>query len=196
MKRIPRPSPAMVVALAALFVALGGTSYAALSAGSITTREIKNGTIRNEDFKDGTLRGQEFKRDSLGGGAIKEQALDGDLIPKVASARTADAATAADGLARHVIVAADGAKSHDRGVVSVAKTDTGRYQVVFDRDVSACVPTATLVQGTPPANRPQQVVTGQIAVSKPADNVNAVAVVTANAEGAAADRGFTLVVSC
>lgn len=200
MKRFTRlPSPAMLVAGVALFVALGGTSYAALSANSVTTRTIQNGTIRNEDFKDGTLRGQEFKRDSLGGGAIKEQALDGSLIPTVAGATratTAETATRADGLTRQVVVGADGARSNDRGVASVAKTATGRYQVVFDRDVAACVPVATLVQGTPPADRPNVAITGQIAVSKPADNVNAVNVATASAGGDYADRGFNLVVSC
>lgn len=200
MKRLKRlPSPAMVVASVALFAALGGTSYAALSANSVTTRTIVNGTIRNEDFKDGTLRGNEFKRDSLGGGAIKEQSLDGSLIPTVNAARRADAATAAasaDGLARQVVVGADGARSNDRGVVSVTKTATGRYQVIFDRDVAACVPVATLVQGTPPADRPNVAITGQIAVAKAGDNVSAINVATANAGGEYADRGFNLVVSC
>ena len=38
--RLKRPSPALVVATAALFVALGGTGYAAFQVG---TKNIKNG---------------------------------------------------------------------------------------------------------------------------------------------------------
>ena len=72
MKRFMRlPSPAMVVACAALFVALSGVSYA-FATGSIGSREIRNGSILNRDFKDGTLRGKEFKPDSLGPAAIKD----------------------------------------------------------------------------------------------------------------------------
>jgi len=189
--RIPRPrrpqrlpSPALVLSAIALFAALGGTSYA-LAVGSITSREIKDGTIRNRDFKDGTLRGQEFKRDSLGGGAIKESTLG-----------TVPSATTADGLTLRVVVAANGAKSNDRGVVSVAKLAEGRYQVIFDRDVGACVPVATLVQNPPPPNNPDAPGTGQIAVARIADNANGIRVVTTASGGAFADRAFNLILSC
>lgn len=206
------PSPAMLVALVALFAALGGTSYAALSANSVNSRTIQNGTIRNEDFKDGTLRGQEFKRDSLGGGAIKEQSLDAsklgpvrlaaratnaDNASKSALATRADLADRATGLARQVSVAANGARSNDRGgVVSVAKTATGRYQVIFDGDVRTCAHAATLAITPPPADRRDASVTGEIATAPLAGNVNGVEIATADSAGLAADRGFSLIVSC
>ena len=201
LKQLKRlPSPAMIVALVALFAALGGTSYAALSAGSITSREIKNGSIRNVDFKKGTLRGQEFKRDSLGGGAIKEESLDASKLGNVRTASRAteaERAALADGLTRQVAVGADGARSLDRGgVVSVTKTATGRYQVIFDADVSKCVPSATLAIAAPPADRRDASVTGEIAVAPLAGNVNGVEVATADSAGAAADRAFQLLVSC
>jgi hypothetical protein len=44
----------MAVAMIALFVALGGTSYA-VATGSIDSREIKNNTIRGKDVRNGTL---------------------------------------------------------------------------------------------------------------------------------------------
>ena len=85
MKRLIRtPSPALVIAVIALFVSLGGVSYG-LATGSIDSREILNGSIRNPDFKNGTLRGQEAKRDGFGGGAIKESTLG-----KVKAASSAD----------------------------------------------------------------------------------------------------------
>ncbi len=63
-----------MIACIALFVAMGGVSYA-VATGSIDSRAIKDGSIRNKDFKNGTLRGQEAKRDGFGGGAIKESTL-------------------------------------------------------------------------------------------------------------------------
>jgi hypothetical protein len=183
------PSPALVVACVALFAALSGSAYA-LATGSITTREIQNGTIRNVDFKDGTLRGQEFKRDSLGGGAIKESSLDGTRLPEVASAARARVADQATGLTLRTVVAADGAKSNDRGVVSTAKLATGRYQVIFDRDVRGCVYAATIVQADPAP------FTGQIAVAPLRDNANGVSIATTGSGGREADRAFHLLVSC
>ena len=58
--RPPRPSPAMVIALIALFVALGGTGYAAAT-GSIDSREIKNSSIQGTDVKDKSLTTKDFK---------------------------------------------------------------------------------------------------------------------------------------
>ena len=97
-----RPTPGLVIACLALFLSLGGVSYA-VATGSIDSRAIKDGSILNRDFKDGTLRGQEFKRDSLGGGAIKESAL--ATVPNAAAvggatARRFEAFTLAQGATR------------------------------------------------------------------------------------------------
>lgn len=40
-----RPSPATTISLIALFVALGGTAYAALPSGSVGTAQLKNGAV-------------------------------------------------------------------------------------------------------------------------------------------------------
>jgi len=65
-------SYANVVATLALFVAAGGSSYAALT---ITGREVKNGSLTHSDLK----------RNTLGGNRIKESTLD-----RVHHARNAD----------------------------------------------------------------------------------------------------------
>lgn len=59
-----RPSPALVLALLALFVALGGTSYA-VATGSIDSREIKNNTVRSGDTRDRTLLVRDFASRTL-----------------------------------------------------------------------------------------------------------------------------------
>jgi hypothetical protein len=49
-RRLRTPSPAFVVSLIALFVALGGTTYAAtrLPANSVGTLQLKNGAVTNK----------------------------------------------------------------------------------------------------------------------------------------------------
>ena len=65
------PSPAMIVALVALFMAMGGSAYALV----ITGKSIRNGSITGKDIKNRSLTGSKGKADSWGGGAIKESTL-------------------------------------------------------------------------------------------------------------------------
>ena len=55
-----RPSPAMVVALIALFVAMGGVSYG-VATGSIDGREIKNNTVKSGDLRNNDIRGKDIR---------------------------------------------------------------------------------------------------------------------------------------
>lgn len=65
--RSHRPSPAMVVALAALFVALGGGSYAAitLKKNSVTSRNIANGQIKRVDIANDAINSSKVEMFSL-----------------------------------------------------------------------------------------------------------------------------------
>ena len=65
----PKPSPAMAVALVALFISLGGVSYA-LAAGSIGSRELRDGSVQGQDIKNSTLRGRDIRDGSLQGREI------------------------------------------------------------------------------------------------------------------------------
>ena len=55
--RVRRPSAAMIVACLALFVALGGASYAAvkLKPGSVKTKTIKNGAVKEAKIANGAV---------------------------------------------------------------------------------------------------------------------------------------------
>lgn len=78
MRRFIRtPSPSMVVASVALFVALGGTSYA-VATGSIDSREIKDGTIVEKDVKKSGLEGSDIKDGALAARDIKAGSLTAD----------------------------------------------------------------------------------------------------------------------
>jgi hypothetical protein len=58
------PSPALVIACAALFVSLGGVSYG-LAKGSVDSREIKNNTVRSGDVFNNTLRSKDVRNNTL-----------------------------------------------------------------------------------------------------------------------------------
>ncbi|MET3962490.1 hypothetical protein ABIE44_002424 [Marmoricola sp. OAE513] len=70
--RLSKPTPAFVVAVAALAVCLGGTSYAVATIGS---DDVKNGSLTGVDIKDGSLRGNDVANGSLRGRDIANGSL-------------------------------------------------------------------------------------------------------------------------
>jgi len=66
-----RPSPALVIALIALFIAMGGSAYALV----ITGGDVKNGSLTGKDLRRNTLTGAQIRESKVG---------------KVPKARTAD----------------------------------------------------------------------------------------------------------
>lgn len=64
-----RPSPAMIVALVALFVAMTGVSYAALIApNSVGPKQLKKDSVRSPKVKDHSLRAVDFAEGQLPAG--------------------------------------------------------------------------------------------------------------------------------
>lgn len=179
MTRIRRliPSPAMAVALVALFMAMGGSAYALV----ITSGSIKNNTIRSLDVRNGGLLGKDVRQDGIGGRAVKESTLG-----------TVPAAILAHGSTHFSVVNAGGQQVRARGTTSAARTAEGRYQVIFDRDVRGCAYYATV--GGPTAAAPPD--NGQITLSGLAANVNGVDIRTTGANGNDANKPFHLLVLC
>ena len=80
-----RPSPAMGVALLALFVSLGGVSYG-VATGSIDSREIRNNAVRSidlrnnqarsKDIRNNDVRGRDIRANTITGGDVDESTLD------------------------------------------------------------------------------------------------------------------------
>jgi hypothetical protein len=172
-----RPSPALVISCIALFLAMGGVSYG-LATGSITSREIKNNTIRSRDIRNRSIVGfKDIRRNSIGGTRVKESSL--GTVPR------------AEGVSHFAVVSSAGIVARSRGLSSAVRTNTGRYQVIFNRDVRGCAYVATtgsIGAVGPPA--------GVAAVSSLASNVNGVAVRTFDTTGSFANRSFHLVVNC
>jgi hypothetical protein len=171
------PSPAMVVALTALFMSLGGSAYALV----VTGKTIRNNTVTGFDVRQRSLTGNDVRRDKIGGGSVKESTL--GIVPS---------SLVAHGGARFAVVSAAGQLVRGRDVSSVARTAAGRYQVILNADVRGCGYYATI--GDPSAAGPPQ--NGQVSVSSLASNVNGVAIRTENNNGVEMDRGFHLIVFC
>ena len=79
-----RPSHSMLVAYIALFVALGGTSYAAISItgrqvvdSSLTGKDLKNGSVTTSDIRNYSLRAKDFKLGQLPVAATGAQGIRG-----------------------------------------------------------------------------------------------------------------------
>jgi hypothetical protein len=104
-----RPSPAMVIALIALFVSLSGVSYG-VATGFIDSREIKNNEIRSIDIRNNEIRTRDLRNNEVRGIDVRNStiqsrdiAINGvtgedvkeDTLQKVPSALLADAATKA-----------------------------------------------------------------------------------------------------
>jgi hypothetical protein len=104
MKRLlsHRPSPAMIVALLALFVAMGGSSYAAvkisardINRGAVGTRAIADNAIRSGDIHNATVSGLDVKDDSLTNADIDNTNLSALTAKSADTATHATSATAA-----------------------------------------------------------------------------------------------------
>lgn len=75
---IPRPSPAMGVALTALVFAMSGSALAAKSL--ITGKDVKNGSLTGADVRNGSLTGADVRNGSLTNADVKLRTLTGSRI--------------------------------------------------------------------------------------------------------------------
>ena len=104
-----RPSPAMVIALIALFVSLSGVSYG-VATGFIDSREIKNNEVRSVDIRNNQVRTRDLRNNEVRGIDIRNSTVQGrdialntltgddireDTLGKVPSAASADNAATA-----------------------------------------------------------------------------------------------------
>jgi hypothetical protein len=166
-----RPSPAMAVAVIALFVALAGTAYAAQT---INGGAIKKQTIGGGKLKQKTLTGYQINTNKLG------------IVPSAKRAAHTYWAVvnnpASPGNATLV-------RASDAGIT--AAEGGGAVSVVFPVNVSGCANVAGRNNAgttTPGAG------TAQTNIAAP--NPNAVEVHTRDEKGANADADFHLVVIC
>jgi hypothetical protein len=139
-----RPSAALVVATIALFVALGGTGYAAIAlpAGSVGTKQLKNGAVTSA----------KIKAHSLGARALDIGSL--PTVPSALAAKTATSATTATTAtnATNATNAVNATNATTAGSAPIAKvTYVASATTIPDTDVvtsaTASCPSGTTVIG-------------------------------------------------
>jgi hypothetical protein len=94
--KVGRPSPAMIIAIVALVLAMVGTGYAAVSLPkkSVGTAQLKAKAVTNAKIKNGTITGKKLKLKTIG------------TVPNAAHASVADLANSVPPSAIHPVGAA------------------------------------------------------------------------------------------
>ena len=160
-----RPSPAMLVALVALFVSLSGVSYG-VATGFIDSREIKNNEVRSIDIRNNEIRTRDLRNNEVRGIDIRNSTVQGrdialntvtgedvkeDTLQKVPSAMLADSATTVE-LRRRRVKMQRFAYSRRRGLREADRP----YRSVGLTITAECRsgPAMDLVATRPAANQP------------------------------------------
>ena len=124
------PSPALVVACVALFVALAGTGVAAVVAlvpnNSVGTAQLRNNAVVSAKVKDHSLAAKDFANGQLPAG------------PAGATGATGATGPIGPGITSWAIVKANGTLDKASGVTGVTRTAVGTYNVAFAVDVTNC----------------------------------------------------------
>jgi hypothetical protein len=151
---------ANVISGLALFVALGGTSYAAISVGSAEIRtgavgasEIRTAAVRTPEISTGGVGKSELKTNSVGKSEVRTDSIgDAELMKdSVTSSELRDGTVDMADLssaARAALTPARAAVTSTGALAggnakSVSHTGPGIYVIEFDRDVSGCTYSAT-----------------------------------------------------
>jgi len=192
---------ANVVSVIALFVALGGSSYAALTVtgknvknSSLTGKDIKNSSLTTSDVKNRSLLAADFKSGQLPAGpqgAQGAQGPKGDKGDKGDQGATGDAGSAV----AYAHIAADGTldPARSKNVRASSKFTTGLYCVDFTvtpKNVVATIDAFSgqgqIVQHTDPDS------SGQCFTASGVYNVQ---VRTSDSAGTSSDRAFDIAVN-
>jgi hypothetical protein len=173
------PSTATTLSIIALFVALGGTGYAAatLPRNSVGSGQVIDGSLKKRDLADMTVTALRGSR-----------GVPGAAGPAGATGPSGPAGLPATAL--WAVIATTGAMSRSSHVTSSEKVAAGQYVVIFDRDVKACAFVGSL------GGTAAESVVGQISATRRSINANGVFVRTYDSAGTAADKSFHLAVFC
>jgi len=198
------PSPAMIVALVALFVALGGAAYAGvtLSNNSVKSATIKNGEVKTVDLANSAVTNAKLKNNAVNSAKVKNGSLEAtDLSAAAQAALKGNAGPAgvtgpagAPAVKLFATVAAPGTLVANRssGASSVTKDPgLGTYRVFFgSNDISTCIFLAT------PSDLSQAPETVQVGIQGTPIGTNGVFIQTADNANALVDSGFFLAILC
>lgn len=214
-----RPSPSMAVAVIALIVAMGGTSYAALiitgenvKDSSLTGADVRNSSLTTSDVRNGSLRALDFQADELPAAERGPQGPQGPAGPQgpqgpqgvpgpqgdegVPGTPGQDA-TNLFAFIQDSAATATATLQYGKGAVSVddpagANNGVSPYVVTFNHFLHGCVAQATSGVGQPSSNLNN----AGIAIMHAMISGSTVEVFGFAHDGSAKDTGFMLSVFC
>ena len=142
-----------VMATVAVFIALGGTSYAALV---VTGRDVRDNSLTSADVRDRSLKARDLARGVLPRGERGEAGRAGPMGPPGPSGAPGERGPAGgsgpggpagptgpqgDGAAAFASIGTDcGGVGRSSGGVAAVRNDATRCDVSFGRPVTTCVP--------------------------------------------------------
>jgi hypothetical protein len=222
--RAGMPSPALVISIVALVVALGGTSYAAFSLprGSVGAEQLRKNSVTTSAIRNGAVTGSKIAKRTITAKQVNLAAL--GTVPSASSAGTAITANTAN-TANQAInaanlggspasayqqkvlwarVAPDGTLTASSGATSSGLLATGDYEVIFNRPVTGCAYEATIGSSVLSNDTFNDAGAGLIYTEPRKDNPNGVFVATFapaitktnNVFATPADNAFHLAVMC
>src|SRR3954447_14740625 len=182
-----RLSYANVMATLAVFIALGGSSYAAikLPRNSVGAAEIRTGAVRSTEIRDRSIKTADLAEST-------REALRGQQGPKgLPGASGANGGPGPSGVAYWAAVNSGGARARGNATLSNHDADTGVYHLRWAADVSACGATVTLasVPGGVTTDPPP----GRATVAAEAGGL---LVRTFDVDGSVRDLPFNVMVAC
>lgn len=198
-----RLSFANVTSVLALFIALGGTSYAAVN---LTSNSVNKAHLRTNSVGKSEIRARAVGRSEVGSNAIGASELRtaavGSNDVRDESLALADLAPAArtsladlNGVTFRASGTAAGALTGGN-VRSLARTAAGTYTVETGRDVSACQYSVAITGVKNGATIEPPTPTARWATAEPSATNTQVVVKTYDATDALADSTFSLLVAC
>jgi hypothetical protein len=197
-----RLSFANVTAAIALFVALGGTSYAAIElpsnsvgrtqikTGGVGKSEIGSNTVGSSEIRGSSITAPDIKTGAVGPSEVRANAIDSDELADggIGAADLSDAAKTAvaamNGVTFRASAAADGT-SQKGNVKAIGHPGAGVYTVDTGSDVTAC---QTVVTANDAA--------ASIATVEPGATANLLTVHTFDNAGVATNKAFSLLIAC
>jgi hypothetical protein len=200
-----RPSPATVIACVALFVALGGTSVAAVAvnsvgkaqirANAVGSSELRTSGVGKSEVRTGGVGKSEIATNGVGASEVRSTAI-GSSELRDGGVEPADLSAATKGSFQSVVLKAavnEAGAPQGGNARTSTRVGEGLYQVEFNQDVSGCAYAATPVAvrngagvDTPTAGR----------ITLASGGTTRVNVSTFGVAGAAADQPFHLIVAC
>jgi hypothetical protein len=189
-----RPSPATVISIVALFVAIGGTAYALPGTNTVNSGDIINGQVKNQDLhgdavasgkiENGQVRQVDLRDTAVDSAKVEDESLTGSDVVDFGLSNQ-------DVGVEFAQVNAEGTLANSSGGVTATRIGLGTYVVDYGHDIQSCAYVTT--QGEAGVGGAGGAITGNTDRSS---NNEATFTTTRTNANALADRAFQQIVVC